>query len=351
MTKVIDLSVSDIMRTHPAGGVDNAISSAIRGINHRKNPSAVPINKDDYGMVFFTRPQLNLTLENIRHDRYFNQLATFEPDSIQRIISCTLDPRLHYGGVTTTLVDHENAFIPILSNHVVAMSGWPDSVVETFTSKPGMANEVFSMVDSQPENYGAWSANVTFRNMTGDLITILIDFWRKYAANVYMGKMVPYFDLLVENEIDYMTRIWRLVLDSKKMYVQKIGCTGASFPTSVPFGKSFDYQVEKPLNSSNDQIDVQFQCMGAMYNDPILVSEFNKTVEIFNANMRKDMRPTAMEKVPYYSLDKFNFRGYPRINPGSYELEWYVPAGEYAKILALHSNTFNSLSANTPDEF
>jgi hypothetical protein len=290
-------------------------------------------------------------LENIRHDRYFNQLATFEPDSIQRIISCTLDPRLHFEGVTTTLIDHQNAFIPIFSNHIVSMSGWPDSVVETFTSKPGMANEVFAMVDSQPENYGVWDANVTFRNMTGDLITIMVDFWRKYASNVYMGKMVPYFDLLVENEIDYMTRIWRLVLDSKKLYVQKIGCTGASFPTSVPFGKSFDYQIDKPLNSSNDQIDVQFKCIGAMYNDPILVNEFNKTVEIFNSNMRVENRSGAMEKVPYYSLDKFNFRGYPRINPGSYELEWYVPKQEYATVTALYRQTYNTLKSNPVEKF
>jgi uncharacterized protein affecting Mg2+/Co2+ transport len=345
MATRIDLNVSDILRTGPTGGTDNAISQSIWGINHRKMPSAVPINKDDYGLVFFTRPSLNLSLENIRHDRYFNKLATFEADSIQRIISCTLDPRLHLAGVSTTLVDHDSCFIPILTNHVTTMSGWPDSVVESYNSTPGVYGESYAHVDSHAYNYGLWQASVSFRNMPGDLITSIFDHWRRYAANVYIGKMVPYWDLLIDNEIDYMTRIWRLVLDQTRTYVQKIGCTGVAYPTTVPYGRSFDYQSEAPLNTPASQIDVQFQCIGAEYDDPILIKEFNVIVQTFNYSMRDAQRPGKMTKVPYAMLGKVNCRGYPRIHPGTYELEWYVPNAEYAAIVKYYKTMSTKLSS------
>ena len=50
---------------------------------------------------------------------------------------------------------------------------------------------------------------------------------------VFEGKLVPYFDYMAENTIDYNTRIYRLVTDSTHMYVTKIAATGYAFPISV----------------------------------------------------------------------------------------------------------------------
>jgi hypothetical protein len=57
-------------------------------------PLALQLNKDCYGITFFTKPQLNLRDDNCRRDRKFSRLLTMNDKSIQRIVRCTLDPRL-----------------------------------------------------------------------------------------------------------------------------------------------------------------------------------------------------------------------------------------------------------------
>ena len=55
--------VDDVYSKTSIGSIDSAISKSFYGINHRQTPSAIQINKDYYGLTFFTRPELNLTLD------------------------------------------------------------------------------------------------------------------------------------------------------------------------------------------------------------------------------------------------------------------------------------------------
>ena len=70
--------------------------------------------------------------------------------------------------------------------------------------------------------------------------------------------------------------------------------------------------------------------MGAQYLDDILVFEFNKTVVIFNVHMKDGTREQTMTKVNPAMLTIFNNRGYPRINPDNYKLEWWVDKTVFA---------------------
>jgi hypothetical protein len=346
MSNKINTSLNDVFKSTPLGDVDSAIGTLFYGINHRQTPNPVPINKDGYGLTFFTRPQLNLRTENIRAERTFIPLLTNEPESIQRIIRCYLDPRLNYdsnNSFGTTLVDHQGAFMPLLTNHLLACTGWPDPILETFTSKPGAYKEVYSMVDSSLDIYSAYDITATFRNMVGDPITSLFLYWLQYQASVFKGVMVPYPDFLVQNEIDYNTRIYRLVLDKNKRFVQKIACTGAAYPISVPIGGAFNFEAGKPINQTNDQIQINFRCMGACYQDDIVVHEFNKVVGIFNPSMRDEYYKLVMQQVPVEALSTFNSTGYPHINPDTYELCWYVPKDQYSRVMAAYERHVNSL--------
>lgn len=322
----INTTLNEVYKTTSLGDANSSIGSVFYGINHRQTPSPVPINRDVYGLTFFTRPQLNLTSSNVRAERSFIPLLTSEAASIQRIIRCYLDPRLNISdfAYSCPFVDHENAFMPLLTNHLLSCTGWPDPVLDYYSSEPGAYKETFSMVDSSLDIYSAYDITATFRNMVGDPIRSLFHTWISYAASVFKGIMVPYPDFMVKNEIDYNTRIYRLVLDKNKRYVQKIGCTGAAFPYDVPMGSAFDYDSETPLNANNDRIAIRFRCMGACYQDDIIMHEFNAAVGIFNPNMRESMYASNMQKIPVEALSVFNNRGYPRINPNTYELEWYV---------------------------
>jgi hypothetical protein len=351
MSSIINTTLENVFKTTPMGGINNSIGSLFYGINHRRTPSAIPINKDDFGLTFFTRPQLNMTTQNLRAERRFIPLLTNEAASIQRIIRCYLDPRLSTGdnSLISPFVDNENAFMPLLTNHLISSSGWPDISLDTYTSKPGAYKEVFSQVDSTADIYSAYDITATFRNMVGDPITNLMYIWSLYQSLVFQGNLVPYPDYLVKNEYDYNTRIYRLVMDSNRRYVTNIACTGASFPTSVPFGAKFNFESDKPLNLSNAEIQISFKCMGARYNDPIIVHDFNKVVGIFNPNMRTDklgqlIYPSNIKKIPIEALAVFNNRGYARIDPDTNELEWYVSSEDYAREISNLKRHLDALS-------
>jgi hypothetical protein len=364
-------NIDNLTKTVPTGQISTAIGNSFFGINHRQTPAPIQINKDYFGLTFFTRPNLNLTTENIRAARLLAPLLSKEEASVQRIIRCMLDSTLARKGFNSPVVDNQQAFIPILTNHLVSMAGWPDVIVPTMTSPPGIYQESFSFADGVTANYSTYDIQANFRNIPGDPITTLFFYWMHYQSLVYQGIIVPYPDYIVQNEIDYMTRIYRLTLDTTKQRVTKIAACGAAYPISAPVGASFNFESDRPINSAmHDQISISFRCTGAMYQDDILISEFNRTTAIFNRALEdsnfkitkseKVQNPLtgAYETVPVFTNDHytklaakelglFNNRGYPRINPYSYELEWWVDNNDYKYIMSLPNNPLNSTTEST----
>jgi len=343
-----------INTTQPIGSIDKAIGNTLYGINHQQVKNFTPPNKDVYGLTFFTRPQLNLQDFNLRKDRYFYNLLSKEPDSIQRYIRVMLDPRLSYdqnlfktipgpekvqGPVLSNLVDPHMGFIPLFSNTVKSVSGWPDIVMPSFTSKPGITREQWILADGPVEIYEAFDLNVNFRNIINDPMSMMLNTWLRYMANVFNGNMAPYLDYIAQNRIDYNTRVYRIVLDTTRRFVKKIAATGVSFPTNDPTGKSFDFNDAVNYNDQTKNINVRFRSIGASYNDPRLYLEFNEVSAIFNPDIRNMLHGKShnLEKIPHQMLGMLNHRGYPIINIDTNELEWYIAKDSpiYQKILSL----------------
>lgn len=350
---IVSSTLDDVFQSLPIGSIEQAIGNNLYGINHRQIPGMVPSNRDTVGFTFFVRPQLNLQGNNIRNIRAFYPLLNQERISIPTAIRCLLDPRLQYGykgtkvfspPIQCPLVDPLNAFIPILTNNAITSTGWPDLVVPTFTSKEGLYGESYSQVDGTTNNYSTNDLDVTFRNTRGDPIVYLFYIWERYSSLVFEGKLLPYPDFIIENTIDYNTRIYRVTLDITKQEVRKIVATGVAFPVSNPLGQFFDYNVDRPYIEQTKEITIRLRCSGFEPFDPILVQEFNETVCIFNPSMRDGVRsdrrrsssgwvetPKAMVKLDQAAAGIFNHRGYPRINPDDYRLEWWVSKEFYAQ--------------------
>jgi hypothetical protein len=346
-------SIDDVFSATPLGSIDRAIGNNLFGFNHRQVPGTVPSNRDQYGLTFFVRPQLNMQADNLRALRIMYPLLTSNPTSLQQFVKTTLDPRLMVGyqfgrratpEIKCPMVDPLNAFIPVLTNNLKSMSGWPDIVVPTFSSKAGLYNEAYSMVDGVTRNFEEFDIDATFRNTRGDPIIYMMSIWTHYMAAVHEGRMVPYLDMISENEIDYNTRIYRLVLDQNRNIVTKIAACGVGYPISVPTGSFFDFNEDRPFNDQNKDISVRFKCLGVDYFDDILISEFNQTVAIFNSGMADANRNGEMVQVSRRLLPYFNNRGYPRINPYDHALEWYVSQA------LLDSRTAALLNANLLDQ-
>lgn len=351
-TTVLPYSLDDYFQSTPLGSIERAIGENLYGINHQQISSAVPSNKDLYGLTFFVRPQLNLQSDNIRNERLFYPLLSGNQTSMQRFVRCMLDPRLIYGygkgkvvvpGIPCPLIDNQQAFITVLTNDLQSISGWPDLALPTFKSDRGLYNEVYMQADGIVKNYDNYSITASFRNTRGDPILYMFYIWLHYQALVFEGTLVPYPDFITENELDYNTRIYRLVLDPSRTYVKKIAACGAAQPVSVPTASFFDFNSDRPYNDQNKDISIQFECLGAIYQDDILIDEFNRTVQCFNPSMRDDVRQLAMVNIPKSIRHLFKNRGYARINPEDYELEWWIDIEQYAT----RTNIFlNSNQAN-----
>jgi len=314
--------------------MSEALSNTFYGLNIVGRNAAIPVNTENHGYTFFTRPLMNMSAENLSVDRVLSSLLQDSPYSVQRMIRIYLDPLLSTFNVTSPGVDNLNPFIPLLSNNLVSLSGWPDFTVQTQTTQPGLYREDYTYVDDVPYNYESYTLQASFRNIAGDPISFMFLIWGWYMGLVYEGRIMPHPDLVMMNEIDYQTRIYRLVMDQSRTYVTRIGATGASFPVAAPIGTIFDFEgdgSESPFTTANNQLSVPFRCMGFTYYDHILVYEFNTLGETFNNKLKDENRERTMTKLKRNEREFFNYGAYPRINEFNMELEWWVTNEVYRR--------------------
>lgn len=358
----LDESIDQILERLPMGSMTKAIGNNLYGFNFRNQPNAAPIAKDNYGYVFFTRPQLNLSNINIVNFRNFYGMFTDRTTSYQRYIRMMLDPRIaYYEKLTSPFVNNGSPFIPILTNNLVTLSGWPDLSVPVYTTDSGLYGEEMSMVDGFTNQYESFDLDATFRNTRGNPLIYMFYVWVRYMSLVFEGTLSPYDDMILENELDYNTRIYRLVTDHSRRYVTYLGACGAAMPLSVPTGSLLDYNTDKPYNDKLKEFSIRFKCNGYMMFDDVLKLKFNQTTAIFNPEIRKlvngDMGrsgftasqkertdPTRVytmpgigySKIPYAYMNSFdipgeynsvgvgNYKALPYINLYTNELEWWI---------------------------
>lgn len=363
-----NMSLRDYMDKYTSIGKDNGnLTRLLSGFNHRNLAQVLPSNKNMQGYAFFTRPQLALNKENLLRDPLFVNLLNKNKYSIHRFIRCTLDPRLAFYGtgvklatnvlgfkgyrdengvakamgslededLSCPLLDNTQLFTPLLTNTLERMSGWPDESLPTYSSKPNVAGGLVTMADGEMIMNGEFDISCTFTNTQDMPILLLIYHWVRYCSNVVRGSMIPYPDILYNNELDYTTRIYRLVMDQSNTYVTMISACGAAFPTAIDIGKYFEYDKGKPYTDLNRSVTINFKCVGARYMDPRMVDAFNKTVcmgEPMLLHLRLKYLNGKYElpkdfpyaKVPYNLLNMFNYNGLPFINYNTMELEWWI---------------------------
>lgn len=352
--KNMNTVIDSLTKTSGLGSMSDAYQQMLGGINHRGLGNPVSLNRDTQGIVLMTRPYLNLSYDNVLACRLLMPLLTENTATLQSYIRAMLDPKGHRGvglnkspKLNCPFLSEKNPFMPLLTNNLLSVSGWPDIVVDTHTSKEGVIKESWSMIDGFAHVRNRFDLTLNFRNIEGDPITAAIFAWLTYATMVRRGKMVPYAESIMNNRMDYCTRIYHLITDPSKRYVTKIAATGASFPTTAPIGSTFNYTGDQAYVNSNEQLSFNFACMGADYNDPITIEEFNRLVGTYNHDLIiSNLGETTMRVRgegaaagnggvhrlhPSEMLDA-NYHGIPLIHPKSSELFWYVTSEELNKI-------------------
>lgn len=342
------------------GDVSTALGNAMYGVNHNNEAIALKSHRNRGGYTFFTRPQLCLTSTNLAYSRMFIHLLDKEQNSVLSFVRRTLDPRLMgskeivFGNVDSTVgavykaqplgakngpifLDNDNIFIPLLSNSIKSISGFPDPALPTYASSENIRGGQWIIGDGHLDIFRSYDVSVTFEDYYGIPIILLFNYWINYIAEVFSNTgMQPYPDMIAYNEIDYNTRIYRLIMDETNRYVRMIYACGAAFPSSIDMGRMFNYNRDNVYGEDVADVNITFKCVGANYNDPILIDEFNKTVCIGNPKLKEarinlllgksndEIVVNNYVKIPFAFKQYFNFRGYPLINPNTMELEWYI---------------------------
>jgi hypothetical protein len=290
--------------------------------------SPTQLNTENHGFTFFTKPDLNLSYDNLQIDRVMQNLLMEAPSGIQRALRSYMDPEAHRSGLTCENVDPLNPFIPLLGNNLVSISGWEDFTLGTFSSDPGLYREVYTYVDDVPYMYGTFDLQCTFKNLIGDPITFMLLMWERYQGLAREGRILPYPDNVMYNVIDYNTRVYRLVMDVTKTYVTRLFACGAAYPVTASLSQHADFDASgnnTPFAGVGDNITFVFKAVGFTYYDHILIYEFNELQQDFNPGMRDENRNNQMVKLKPWEREYFNHKGsYPRIEPSTMELEWWV---------------------------
>lgn len=329
----------NIGRISGEGDVDAKWQYLLGGLNRLPNAPALPIHREMQGLTLFTRPELNLSDQNIANIRHLSHLLAKSRDTPQHAIRRILDPRIQMtdsGADRSLLVDMYNPYISLLSNTLVSMSQPPDIGTSTYSSPEGIMKEQWIMNEGVVFMNGRYDLTCVFNNPKGAMVLTLIHAWLLYMSYLRVGPhggCIPYPVSSFYGVMDYFTRIERFKFDESGRYIVEWFHTGASFPTNLSIGAGFGFTREEAYDQENRTLSVQFSSVGAVYQDPIQLIEFNMRYERFNKYMHDNFRASHYKRIDYKDVPEFNYIGYPRINLTNHEMEWWVPNEVYNKIL------------------
>lgn len=325
-----NLSSLNSFKSSTYGDMDKMYGKHLYGISRKSSDLREP-PKDQVGYTFFTRPMLNLSLANIRNDRLLYQYAIGDESSVETYIRIMMDRLVaHKESISHKFADNNSAFIPILSNNLLTVTGFPDVIVDSYTSPSGSRKQQYNLLDGTDEINQSIDLNITFKNTYEDSIVSILNLWIRYMVKIKENILAPYPGFIGRRIVDYHSRIFRLVVSEDRRHVKRIAATGPLYPDVNSIGKYFDVTNSGSYNKEVETHSIKVLCMGIEYNDPILMKEFNDTVGFFNPAMRKVNEGAKPESVGLIKLSPegelaIENNGYPRINMyNDNELEWYV---------------------------
>lgn len=327
-----------ISRQGGYGGTETAFTEAISGFNMIHQGVKLPMNRELQGHIFVTRPCLNLTDDNIAAVRELSSLyMRTGTGNWMGALRAMLDPitAKQYPRHGTEMFDTRQAFLPFMSNLCVSATGWPDRVGNTYAYERGIENETSIFHDTGYRILSQWECSMTLENIVGNPVTKFAEMMLIYQGAVYLNRMMPHLECLALNEIDYTMRIYRIILDPNGRTISGIAATGSSMLSSSNIGSMFNYTRESAYNEDSKQVTLQFDSVGAMYNDPYLMRAFNRTVsngDFCPAMGSESTRHELFVRIDPNQRQLFNFKCFPWINEYTIELEWWVDKHIYDKL-------------------
>lgn len=325
--------MDNVSRSMGTGSEFSRYQDIFYGLNNSPSLAPLPTHREMQGLVLFTRPNLNLSYDNIAPVRHLAHLLVQDPTTYQYAVRMLLDPTTYKSAKTSQLVDRYNPYITLLTNTIASLSNPPDIGIHLYQSPEGQGKEVWIMNDSISDYNGYFDLTATFNNPKGNAVLLLIHSWLVYMGALRVGPCIPHYENRWRDEMDYFTRIERYKFDHTGRKIEQWFHTGAAVPTNISIGAGFGFNREEALEMENKQLSVQFGCVGAVYNDPIQLYEFNMRMIIQNPRLADSVRNANYQKVERRLLPAVNYRAYPFINLATAEMDWYVDKSIYPDLV------------------
>lgn len=339
--------LDNIIRTTGSGSPTTRFQDVFYGMNRLNQTPELPFHKESQGLILFTKPDLNLAYDNISAVRQLSHLLTDDTSDIANAIRYSLDPSTQRGGdpfgssgvspskvIESPLTDAYNPYMTLLSNTCTSMSQPPDLGISLYTSPEGRFREQFIMNDSFAENNEYYDLTCNFNNIQGNGVLMTFLTWILYMGYLRVGDLGPHPHNRMKNRIDYMTRIERFKTDESGRFITQWFHTGIAMPKSIGIGSSFALNRLEPYEFENKELSIQFGCVGAIYNDPIQLYEFNLRMIRWNPTLQDGKREKHYTKINPMEKALTNYYGYPLINLVTRELEWWILNDELDEMMA-----------------
>lgn len=346
LSELFNASTEAAFRYSGMGSFLSTWQTVLSGVD-RFGINPLPPNHEVTGLIFITRPKLNLSSMSLKQDRVLSTLNTREPYSFPFSIRSYLDSRfardaLNAGDMMVTpFVNTDLPFIIPLTNCHMSSGGWPDFFIDTETSQGGFFGEDQTIARGSDFNARSYDFSLTFRDIQGGYIMALFYYWVYYIAAQCRGLVIPYPEDIYAQRLNYTCSIYRFVLDPSRQFITKWSKATGCFPKSVPIGDAFNVPTRENYIHATQEFTIPFQVNHVSYMDPIVFQEFNTIVQRWAGSTMADSIPTATATDTFdydanrkksrvrAPIDAYsNFRGIPWINSraGYNQLDfWALP--------------------------
>lgn len=298
-------------------------SDSMFGIDSVRNSIYMP-EFEAPGFTFITRPKLNLTTSSIRQDRILAMLDELsDVNSIAFAVRALLDTNLTKKYTindlnTSMLYDDLNPFIPILTNRLLTLNGWPDPTIDVETTEGGFFSESITYPKGFDQLTRNYDLSCTFADVQGSVVTMIFTMWIRFISLMTRGIVMPYMEDIEARRMCFTSSVYRFVMDPSNKYIIKWAKATGCFPRSVPLGAFFNYDAHTSNIDISTNLSVPMTVAGKVeYYDPIILREFNILVERRCASIKN------YRKVPDGNTRMLlNYRCLPYINLDNNELMW-----------------------------
>lgn len=239
------------------------------------------------GYVFITRPEINVESANVRLNRTFGLLDTFDVNSLQFMIRCLLSTRFTESNMalasSSPWVDVRNPFLQIVSNNLVSISGFPTYQLDSYQEEGGYYGEVQVFPTGSVSFKSPYDIQLSLLDPYGGPLFALFYMWELYIDLVARGELLAYPDQITDQVINYSSSIYRFQMDPSLQYIENWGKATGCWPWTHPGASIFDFSTSDSTSEATRTLSITFKCGSGStdLNDPIVIQEFNTLVERF----------------------------------------------------------------------